>query len=808
MSRIVIFCVEFFNKIGLSLQTGTKAMKWTATRTCLVVASVLTTSLLLSSGAAAFKVETHVWLADQIISELRSAPDGSIAISVPDTRNPIARLVSPSQNGRVLRTFTVPANVRDAILQYPETFRLGAIGPDALPGIIEGQSTIHPGGAKWGTGDWLAHVLYAAQSGEEIAFAYGMLAHAAGDVFAHTYVNHYAGNVFDLFDQEITVESRHMLLEGYIADHTPWTLSPDMTRGATANGMVRRDGRYAIPDDFLFRVFVESDEAAVAFSSDGSPHIRAVHNLYKGLGELTADGGPAEKLHKLVQKAIIDWTFDYNAKNAELKELDRIHQHLLDATNGAIDDLQDAHNKLRGYNRTWMKANFEANASLLKVASDNLVLARDAVTRKQEIEQELVVLHRKLEAAQDLPLVKKRICWHDKYSPVKICKIRKFVHESVGRFTKALIQKQKLEKLVIGEIAATSDRAWQALLSVNLAMLHQYDMETKILNDIIDSAQRFNGNANPIKGVIEPWRKDIKGAMIEYFHANTLSIGNSMTGGSMLDPLNQWLSCSALKIASIPGEIMDATCVVQDFYGELNVLLTSFKRIDPASNEIADLQENIKSTITKLSKEKALDYASSLKGQDFKSFASAITKPATAANLNDVFASAPAGTDLISAANMAEVIKVDMGVDANGMLQTERFDVARNALILMRLSLLAPSDINNVFSAGKVDSSATNIMVNFARSIDGDYQWMSESPPYARISGPPLAASVPYNYGIYRFKLFAGPVQRQVFRGIFRGPLAPGYLKGAFSEALPQNYTFRPTEACSFPNSNTVVICD
>ena len=105
---------------------------------------------------------------------------------------------------------------------------MGNLGPDVFPDPVVGQTTTHPGvKGGWQTDQWLRHLLGSAQNPDEIAFAYGFAAHAAGDIFAHTYVNAYAGDIFELTDNEREVELRHFVLEKYIefamphlVDHT------------------------------------------------------------------------------------------------------------------------------------------------------------------------------------------------------------------------------------------------------------------------------------------------------------------------------------------------------------------------------------------------------------------------------------------------------------------------------------------------------------------------------------------------------------------------------------------------------------
>ncbi len=101
------------------------------------------------------------------------------------------------------------------------------IGPDAFPEILTGQQIIHPDvaralpGGVSGSDAWLTHVWRAsAVEGPEVrAFVAGFLTHAAGDVFAHTFVNSYSGGAFT-FDPPMNA-ARHVVIEGYVAKRTP-----------------------------------------------------------------------------------------------------------------------------------------------------------------------------------------------------------------------------------------------------------------------------------------------------------------------------------------------------------------------------------------------------------------------------------------------------------------------------------------------------------------------------------------------------------------------------------------------------------
>ena len=137
----------------------------------------------------------------------------------------------------------------------------GVIGPDGYPDLIMGQAVIHPEN----TGKWLRHVVdkaWAAQSDarysedqklEILAFSYGFLTHAAGDMWAHTLVNDFAQGVFPEVGDILTdpaaaaIALRHIIIEGYIGDATPgFDGNPNRT---LVPGEVNEDGDAEVSDD-------------------------------------------------------------------------------------------------------------------------------------------------------------------------------------------------------------------------------------------------------------------------------------------------------------------------------------------------------------------------------------------------------------------------------------------------------------------------------------------------------------------------------------------------------------------------------
>src|SRR4051794_9026718 len=181
-----------------------------------------------ASPALAWKPNAHLFTGDQA---WRDATDGDGAVTIGG------------------RDYPVPALIVDALSKHRDFYNLGVIGPDGTPDLTYGQAVIHPGssgtftdGAYPGTqstGAWMSYVyrkaweaqvdpgLSGEDRGQILAFAYGYLTHAAGDMWGHTVVNDLAGGVFpsigDLPKEpfgravgDAAIALRHIIVEGYM----------------------------------------------------------------------------------------------------------------------------------------------------------------------------------------------------------------------------------------------------------------------------------------------------------------------------------------------------------------------------------------------------------------------------------------------------------------------------------------------------------------------------------------------------------------------------------------------------------------
>lgn len=281
-------------------------------------------------AAVAFKPYTHARTGDRVLDDVA---DGSVTIAG--------------------RSYPVSQPVVDALLDHPEFYNAGVIGPDGFPDLTYGQSVIHPED----TGLWLRHIFDAAwaaqgdasytatQRSQILAFAYGFLMHAAGDVWAHTLVNDFSEGTFPgvgdiLTDADMAaIALRHIIVEGYIGDATAG-YDGNTERGPAPGGDVSDDATLGIefPDAaefagvrrFLFDTLI--DPTAATPSNDRGPLI----GFFLGLrDDLRAAAGPSVDPLETVLSSWQSAVNRYDALEDEAAELEA----LVDAWNNcAIDD--------------------------------------------------------------------------------------------------------------------------------------------------------------------------------------------------------------------------------------------------------------------------------------------------------------------------------------------------------------------------------------------------------------------------------------------------------------------------------------
>lgn len=213
-----------------------------------VLVTALVAAGMLTSPAQAWKPNTHVYLANIVLRDVDD--DGKVTIYETDYAN--GKIIGE------LGSFEVNPAIVAALRAKPDQFRAGVLGPDAYPDLLTGQQVIHPGGSlslvgspadgeapsAQGADAWMTQLwrlaygpLSAKQQAAELlgglpmfvprydtpeirAFVAGYITHGAGDMFMHTFVNHYSGGDFAL-EPDPRNAVKHIVLEGYVGERTP-----------------------------------------------------------------------------------------------------------------------------------------------------------------------------------------------------------------------------------------------------------------------------------------------------------------------------------------------------------------------------------------------------------------------------------------------------------------------------------------------------------------------------------------------------------------------------------------------------------
>lgn len=825
---------------------------------------VLAFALLLLSATPtdAFKPRTHVWIGQQILNDLADGcsdlvgEESCITLrTCVDERDGIFHPWSPDAPCRD-REYRVAPEIANALLRNPQAYRAGHVGPDAFPDLIVGQTTAHPGTeGGWQTDDWLRWMLrHRRDGGKEMAFAYGYLGHAAGDVFAHTYVNAYAGGAFDLLDGEQEVERRHVALEEFIERHTPAIVDP-------GGRPVPADDLLAVPALSLGRRLVRDDAVSDQYARSGTaPHLRAMYGVERGLEEAiklvdfpTVESDLLDRLGKLeeeLERLVLEI-------DALTNPLARARQHL-----AAAQKVVGAHQrKIEAQRQAVERAAQEA---------ENLLAARDAAVDrlrrfpddKARLEREIGGLKRRLD---DVPReivssTTRRVC--ESLGPLKsFCKSvtkpvrvvnelhsqlsrqvdgarrslsgleRKAVdaQRAVDEFAVRRVERESIRaaaqaELKRLELVALADESGQKALDVatrtvtDLEARHA-EMAARVaqIHSAVDPLRGPFGELRKVRAYLEGWLDDVIAGTSAYIAAGRDSAQAMIEHENLLAPYVDWLSCWAPAYTGVPAPVGRATCAVVRSVEEIKELIDSTRKeardafgetggwlVDP----LGKLEEEVDKKLQPAIASAAVDFVG-IAGEEWKTFASLLIEGFSEEKLNEVFADDDSGLGLLLLPDVSNRVRRDMAVIDRHFSPTG-FAAAYDAVVLSKLSLLDAAELNRLARDcgwwpdgpwGETlyqPSEPFNVLLRSVRSIDGDHQWNRFAPPYPRQRDDRSRAK-DREYGRHLpdgLRLWASCKARKlVFRGIFKGPLNPGLL-----DALPPHHPYRPTAENPFPD--------
>jgi hypothetical protein len=170
--------------------------------------------------------------------------------------------------------------------------------------------------------------------------------------------------------------------------------------------------------------------------------------------------------------------------------------------------------------------------------------------------------------------------------------------------------------------------------------------------------------------------------------------------------------------------------------------------------------------------EQGLRYGDALLKKDLADFINTMSEKPTAGRLNEQFKKSPPSEDLLLIPNMAARALADMPREDKSF-DPSKYAIVANSITLSKLALLDGTGLAKITGRRTDNGDAQgNIMFRFARSIDGDYQWMEKAPPYARAEGPHDGNhSNGYQKGLILWT--DQDLRDSVFRRIFIGPMSP-----------------------------------
>lgn len=794
------------------------------------VLAILTTSV----TAHAWKIETHLWLADQLWSEVRTQSMVQLPVG----------------------QFPIPPHLRSAVINNRGPFLMGVLGPDTYPDMIAGQFTTHPGlevskddpraitkvagallmGADpsirnlnyqanaltqggpdcfsslrvgnpqtefplWQTDDWLCWVRHRALAtktdGRETAFAYGYLMHAAMDMWAHSYVNLYAGDSWSLKEEQ-EVELRHMGIESVVArTHRNFPEEPEsLTQEAAAAQLAQQLREYArdfqgfasekqdkltllkAPVDFVRKQLVLNPAVANQYArEDMTSHLFAMYVYWAQIGAISTQLQPlrasihaaAENLSQSLTQAQAAFDVAQSAYNAAVQ-----------AANAAYDTLK--------------KAEQAADA-----AADQFTKARkDAFGVIDTITDQMVAM---LPPSLKGPYETAKKARNTAFDALKD---RKKDYENVvkTRDDKKKTMQQALETFNLRKTTQT--------------MLNQARNQTLGAIDAGIGIWR-NGIEQAVDAYILAWEDTSKELM--RFPGARFTPGHNVT-----EPLKQWAICwgptFGLPVLTSIAPVCDTA---RSGYVNAKNNFTNLKLI--AQN--AAIPQHVRQAIEsfdmllahtsgwvlvetgKLVSQAVFIDQNGLLGGHSRSLINLRMKTPNAQEVDDEFDdnTAGKGKQLVTYPRFTQLISNDMGISQAALIQLlaqnhrtptanmqprftlsqlEKFSALQNSFVMAKLVLLDGPQLNAMtrsktqLAPYPSNAQAGEVLIGALRSIDGDHQWQKYAPAMPRRPPQKQAERI---YGYDRCDTKGGlklwqdlQIRTQVFIKLFKGPLTPSLV--------------------------------
>lgn len=688
----------------------------------------------------AFPLDTHLYVGSQVLDD---ALDGTISLCA----GTAAKTAVPG--GMCNRQYPIAAEMVAALKGNPNAFLAGTLGPDVFPDFAVPQLTVHPGvEGGWGADEWLAHLLKASSTPSSRAFSAGYLSHASSDIFAHSWVNTYAGNAFDLARRlkiGNEVELRHFTLERYLGDKTPrsWT----------------RFGAALAPHEWIADQLILSNTVAIQYKKvGGAAHLVAIESLHELVGRIYRDAKRIhEQAHKIATPILAPLELaKISFQGAE--ESMRIKAQFLEGTrkalakrNRIIEDAEAYMLRLAkvidenpGQITRWGDA-IELNKKSLDAWESGAEFLRDSVKRTKQL---FDAAKRAYEAAVPdwYPCSLDPVCdeAEEKLDEVEsaLNRLQAELDREVKRIADVKQENEKLATLISHAHKAIADakvnqKGVELQLAKDRALRSEeqkaYKEATKSaenaakaaaeakerLEDLIKKLKPvtdFLAQYDPILMFLQHWEADIRRAAIA-FSAASGEVATHLIAkqtGNALAPYVSWFSCWSPVLTAVPSEIAHGICTAKDIYTQLHSRLEqelsnavdalgSFGWvIAPGVKMKQEFDKKVRGPLKNEATQSAIHVAKEIGNlwanrqlSDMVGFMSGVDK-VTDEKLINVFSTDDSKRGLLHIPDIVERVQRDTGLVGGAQLTEDQFAALYNAIVLSKLALLDAATLNQV----------------------------------------------------------------------------------------------------------------
>jgi hypothetical protein len=780
-----------------------------------LTAAALAASCTLSAPAGAWGLKTHLWIAEKVLADVQNGCDVDLGLS----------------GGK---RYAISQEVCQALRQHPAEFRAGVLGPDVFPDFVVGQVTTHPGtneephrqdgDGKWATGQYMSRLLERASTPAELAFAYGYLVHGAGDVFAHTYVNNYAGDIFDLKDER-RVELRHFVLEKYIEARTP--LPPSL---------LLDESTVRIPTPFVANQLIFDDALHDQYANTAAArHVKLMHELHKreGMSSIQALVAKVEKAARTAEAKLAAVRRRLGAERDALRSVRQtqpLSAQLLDAARRRLLALQgtDALALLRALpsdTRTQVAAlGLPAPGATLSGAAERLRAVEDApedAQADQRSGESLDVVLGLLEADGVAPGEAPA----DGAARNILAGSEAMLH-AAERMSHAgsLPGAAGVLPGTRQELTATR-QALIGTLSRNVDLLAGQEKE---LDAVAKQASSTHGFLQFRQAMRDNRLLGIELGTRAYVDASMAGALDVMNGrGSPLAAYDAWRKCWLMAYAGVPYQWTGASCRIRKDLDDVRKdidrhIEAMIERLPFPLPQLAHKYKKVRDRLTRLATRAAWKAA-----YDSVAAISGDRDTTTVEFIRMVGSPTHTAADLISAYQLQQddrkdlllLPDIDKLVDED-LANPQGLQALRHSVTLARLSLLSLDTVNQMVrdEVGDVHSplfpdgdplyprggARTSILPLMVKSIDGNHQWQAYGIPYPRSRQEPGFKPAPQRYGYnaytekgYGMRLFADQDARaKLFAQLFPTPFIGAINRRLQDTAL---YPFVTCDAVPFP---------